>query len=74
MTIKECSRPPNWTERFVRCERYDYGRDDSTISIVVIIIIILIIFWPSFPREFKNYTKLGTDLSVRAVMSWQAVM
>ena len=35
-------------------------------------------FWPSvdmFPREFKNWdTKLGTDLSVRAVRGWQAVM
>jgi len=43
------------------------------------IIVIILIFRPSvdiFPRELKilRCTKLGTDLSVRAVRGWQAVM
>ena len=63
--------------------RNDFGHDDSTINIVMAIIIIIIIIFYYFltlgryvpEGVYKlRYTKLGTDLSVRAVRGWQAVM
>ena len=64
--------------------RNDFGHDDSTIdivmAIVIIIIIIIIISFLTLGRYVPEgvlklrYTKLRTDLSVRAVRGWQAVM